>query len=137
MKNEQQDERIQKMLDQGKIPVHSANDAEVKAYKTLYRVLEQEPKLSIPMNFAEKVALRAAQHQHQKARVKARRQSVLNLGVIVLSLLISLFSLWYAYPPFIEYMISHKTIVGFAILMFAVIQLADHWLIRRRWHLRV
>ena len=132
MKNEQHDERIQNMLDQGMIQKDTTNDSEVKAYHTLYQALQQEPELSIPLTFSEKVAARALHQQQQKAR----RQSLLIIGVIIFSVMISLFSLRFAYPPFFAYMLSHKGLVAFTIIMFAAIQLADHWLVRRRWNVR-
>ena len=137
MKNEQHDEQIQKMLDQGVIQKNLESEGDVKAYEALYQALRQEPELNIPLSFSERVASKTLHLQQQKARSKARRQSVLTLGVIALSLLISLFSLRYAYPPFFAYMLSHKVVVAFVVTMFAAIQLADHWLIRRRWHVRL
>ena len=137
MMNEQHDERIQKMLDEGIIQPGLENASEVKAYKTLYQALQQEPELRIPLAFSEKVAAQALQQRKLKARTKARWQSLLLVGIIGLSLILSLLTLRYAYPPFFQYMLSHKILVGFIVTSFLAIQVADHWLVRRRWHVRL
>lgn len=68
------DEHIQKLLDAGAVPEEHNDRDDIKAYETLYRLLQHDIVVELPVNFSNRV----------EAKIVAKRERPLKILVSVL-----------------------------------------------------
>lgn len=68
------DEHIQKLLDAGAVPEQYRGGDDIKAYESLYRLLQQDIAVELPVNFSNRV----------EATIIAKRERPLKIGVTIL-----------------------------------------------------
>jgi hypothetical protein len=128
------DQEIQKLLDeQDYHKLDDTSDDVVKSYQMVFEALKESPGGGLPLSFADKVARIAVL---QAERRQQRRFWLLLLFTILIALPLTL-TLLFMYQPavtqqFITYIFSHRWIALFVLLMFGLIQFADHWLLGRK-----
>ncbi|WKN42370.1 hypothetical protein [Tunicatimonas pelagia] len=128
MKDSEKNAVWQKMLDEGQSLPNDGNEPGARAYQLLYEALNKEPDITIPESFAEKVVQRAMTQHSQRDR-SIWLLSFILIAVAILGCGFAMFSL---YPNFFQLLRSQINILGFAGLMFIIIQVADYWLIQRK-----
>ncbi|MEO0330475.1 MAG: hypothetical protein AAF223_02145, partial [Bacteroidota bacterium] len=128
MKDLEKEKLWQKMLDEGKSLPNDGNEPGARVYQLLYEALNKEPDIAIPESFAEKVAQQAIT-QHSRRDSSIWLLSFILIAVAILGCGFAMFSL---YPNFFQLLRSQINILGFAGLMFIIIQAADYWLIQRK-----
>ena len=128
MKDLEKEKLWQKMLDEGKSLPNDGNEPGIRTYQLLYEALKNEPDITIPEGFAEKVAQRAMT-QYSRRDNSIWLLSFILIAIAILGCGFAMFSL---YPNFFQLLRSQINILGFAGLMFIIIQAADYWLIQRK-----
>ncbi len=128
MKEINKDQNWQDRLDQGKPLSSSEVEPGLRAYQLLYEALEQKPDVTIPADFAERVAQQAVNQSSQKSV----SYWVLAVIVVVVATLVCGSILSVIYPTYFQLLRSQLDILGFAGLMFIAIQAADYYLVQRK-----
>lgn len=105
-------------------------DPDAQAYRRLYEALDQPPTGSLPENFADRVVAQVA------LRPQAAYHPLLwTAAAVVLSLLLSALAVYYTDTVFFKSMTSQllrtKEVIAFSGAAFALVQLADRWLIKK------
>jgi hypothetical protein len=129
------DEDIQKLLEGGRLTdseqTTSEQEEDIKAYKFLFKQLEQEPEMNLPYNFAAKVAA--------TVDVKTKRSNTVQFYLLTVAVTACCLALTY-------FMVQHfsghvttrigtiiapyKWILGFVVVVLLTIQFVDQKLIK-------
>lgn len=124
------DEELQRMLDQhDRAGIPDATDATV--YRKLYEALGEAPHLPLSENFANQVVDQAFQLRRQRNYW----QSAFVFAIVVLSLILSALAIYYTDAIFFrtltQLILQTKEIIVFIIVTFTLVQLGDHWLVKK------
>ena len=128
------DQEIQKLLEeQANHDLNNTSDEKIRSYQMVFKALKEAPRGGLPLSFADTVARNAFL---QAERRQQKRFWLLLLLTIALALPLTLVLLFVYQPAvtqqFITYIFSHRWIALFVLLMFGLIQFADHWLLGRK-----
>ena len=122
------DKAIQQLLDQGERT--KSADADEAAYRTLYAALGQAPPSAFSEGFAERVAAQVV-----PVASPTPWSTVLMIACITGALLASGLII-YRIDPLVfgrltTWMLLHRELIGFGVVLLAMIQGLDRWLIGR------
>ena len=127
------DKEIQELLASQNQYLSDVESDDFKTYQLLFESLAQEPDESLPIDFAEKVTQKAVRLSVQK---QIRRYWLMVGLSVIFALCICAISLFvYQLPSALaifNWVSKVRWIVLFSILMFALIQFADYWLMNKK-----
>ena len=110
-----------------------ATEKDVRIYRALYTSLSTPPPSGLPADFAQRVAMRAMPQKAPEVRPEYFASTAL---WITLALLFSVAATYYVqaelFEQLVQQVIRTKEIMLFGVLILALIQLSDHWLVRTK-----
>ena len=128
------DEEIQKIIEEGSsVETNGKDTDDLRTYKLLFEALREDPAGKLSVNFADRVASKAFVQAEKR---QSRQFLLLQLLSIFVALPLSVLLLSFYQPDITQqlstYLYEARWIISFSILMFVLIQLADHTLLRQK-----